>query len=117
MLIVSTSFISSIFLHDPCFYLEQKQFLLSLQSIRNDKHFLAIATMENATGLSALLAPGDIGAIAKELNLSHGAASSAIRRGLPGHPAVRLALARAEASGALAAAQQLAKLFPTAQVA
>lgn len=68
--------------------------------------------MENDKGISALLAPGDIGAIAKQLNLSHGAASSAIRRGLPGHPAVRLALERAEQSGALAAAQQLAKLTP-----
>lgn len=66
--------------------------------------------MENATSLSTLLAPGDIGAIAKELNLSHGAASSAIRRGRPSHPAVRLALKLAESSGALAAAQQLAKL-------
>lgn len=71
--------------------------------------------MENATSLSTLLAPGDVGVIAKELNLSHGAASSAIRRGLPGHPAVRLALQKAEASGALAAAQQLAKLTPAAQ--
>ncbi len=66
--------------------------------------------MENPKGISTLLAPGDIGTIAKELNLSHGAASSAIRRGNPGHPAVRLALKLAEASGALAAAQQLAKL-------
>lgn len=60
--------------------------------------------------LSALLAPGDIGTIAHELGLSHGAAAAAIRRGNPGHPAVRAALARAEASGALAAAQKLATL-------
>lgn len=73
--------------------------------------------MENDKGISALLAPGDIGAIAKQLNLSHGATSSAIRRGLPGHPAVRLALKKAEQSGALAAAQQLAKLSPVPQAA
>ncbi|RZJ93872.1 MAG: hypothetical protein EOO60_04275 [Hymenobacter sp.] len=67
--------------------------------------------------LASLLAPGDIGAIAKELGLSNSAAAAAIRRGNPGHPATRLALARAEASGALAAAQQLAKLAPVAQAA
>jgi hypothetical protein len=69
-------------------------------------------TMEIKTNLSSLLAPGDIGVIANKLGLSHGAAAGAIRRGLPGHPAVRLALKFAEASGALAAAQQLAKLTP-----
>jgi hypothetical protein len=68
-------------------------------------------------GLAGLLAPGDVSAIARELNLSPGAAAAAIRRGLPGHPAVRAALARAEASGALAAAQKLAGLIPVAQAA
>jgi hypothetical protein len=67
--------------------------------------------------LTSLLAPGDIGAIARELGLSHAAAAAAIRRGQPGHPAVRAALKLAEASGALAAAQQLAKLTPIAQAA
>lgn len=66
--------------------------------------------MESKNSISSLLAPGDIGVIAKELGLSHAAASAAIRRGLPGHPAVRAALNLAEASGALAAAQKLAKL-------
>ena len=70
--------------------------------------------MEPKTNISALLAPGDIGAIAKKLGLSHGATAAAIRRGRPGSPAVRLALKYAEASGALAAAQQLAKLTPIA---
>ena len=60
--------------------------------------------------ISSLLAPGDVSAIAKELGLSTCAASAAIRRGNPGHPAVRAALARAESSGALAAAQKLATL-------
>lgn len=73
--------------------------------------------MEQKTNISSLLAPGDVGAIAKELGLSTCAASAAIRRGQPGHPAVRLALKKAEASGALAAAQQLAKLIPVAQAA
>jgi hypothetical protein len=74
-------------------------------------------TMDANRTLTSLLAPGDVGAIAKELGLSNGAAAAAIRRGLPGHPAVRMALKLAEASGALAAAQQLAKLTPVAQAA
>ena len=65
-----------------------------------------------AKTISSLLAPGDIGAIAKGLGLSHGAAAAAIRRGNPGHPAVREALIIAEKSGALAAAQKLATLAP-----
>lgn len=73
--------------------------------------------MEPKTSISNLLSPGDIGIIAKELGLSHGATAAAIRRGFPGHPAVRAALKMAEASGALAAAQQLAKLAPVAQAA
>ena len=73
--------------------------------------------MEPNKTLTSLLAPGDIGAIAKELGLSHSAAAAAIRRANPGHPATRAALALAEASGALAAAQQLAKLIPLAQAA
>jgi hypothetical protein len=73
--------------------------------------------MESKTNISSLLAPGDIGVIAVELGLSHSATAAAIRRGQAGHPAVRLALKKAEASGALAAAQQLAKLTPVAQAA
>jgi hypothetical protein len=66
--------------------------------------------MDTTQTLTSLLAPGDIGAIAKKLNLSHGAASSAIRRAKPGHPAVREALRIAEESGALDAAKKLATL-------
>ena len=70
--------------------------------------------MSAKSSLSSLLLRGEIGDIARELGLSHGAAAAAIRRGHPGHPAVRAALARAEASGALAAAQKLDKLTPVA---
>lgn len=66
--------------------------------------------MEPKTNISSLLAPGDISAIAKELGLSPSAASAAIKRGTPGHPAVRLALLKAKNSGALEAAQTLAAL-------
>ena len=70
--------------------------------------------MQAKRNISILLAPGDIGTIAHNLGLSHSAAAAAIRRGQPGHPAVRAALAIAEASGALAAAQKLATLAPQA---
>ncbi len=70
-----------------------------------------------AKPITNLLARGDIGIIADKLGLSHGATAAAIRRGNPGHPAVREALRLAEQSGALAAAQQLAKLAPVAQAA
>ncbi|RZK32959.1 MAG: hypothetical protein EOO61_16240 [Hymenobacter sp.] len=73
--------------------------------------------MVRKLNLSSLLAPGDISTIARELGLSPGTAAAAIRRGNPGHAAVRLALQKAEDSGALAAAQQLAKLTPVAQAA
>ncbi len=70
--------------------------------------------MEHKNNISSLLAPGDVGTIAKKLGLSNCAVSAAIRRANPGHPAVREALRIAEESGALAAAQQLAKLTPAA---
>jgi hypothetical protein len=73
--------------------------------------------MMHKLNLSSLLAPGDIGVIARELGLSHAAAAAAIRRGQPGHRAVRAALKLAEQSGALDAAQQLAKLTSAAQTA
>jgi hypothetical protein len=73
--------------------------------------------MEQKTNISSLLAPGDVGTIAKKLGLSTCATSAAIKRANPGHPAVREALRLAEASGALAAAQQLAKLTPVTQAA
>lgn len=73
--------------------------------------------MKSKSNISRLLPRGAVNEIAKELGVTHGTASAAIRRGHPGHPAVVLALKRAEASGALAAAQQLAKLTPVAQAA
>ena len=81
--------------------------------------------MEPKTNISSLLAPGDISAIAKELGLSPSAASAAIKRGAPWHPAVRLALQLAKKSGAFEAAQttaaldaqQVAKLTPVSQAA
>ncbi len=73
--------------------------------------------MEPKKTLTSLLARGDIGNISIRLGLSHAATAAAIRRGNPGHPAVREALKVAEASGALAAAQQLARLTPIAQAA
>lgn len=66
--------------------------------------------MKYRNNISSLLAPGDVGAIAKKLGLSACAASAAIQRANPRHPAVREALRIAEASGALAAAQKLASL-------
>ncbi|RZJ86275.1 MAG: hypothetical protein EOO60_13645 [Hymenobacter sp.] len=71
--------------------------------------------MDTKNNISNLLAPGDVGTIAKKLGISVCATSAAIRRARPGNPAVREALRMAEASGALAAAQQLAKLIPVAQ--
>jgi hypothetical protein len=58
--------------------------------------------------ISRLLPKGGVGAIAKKLGLSLGAASAAIRRGNPGHPAVQEAVRMAQESGALATAQALA---------
>ena len=66
--------------------------------------------MGSKTNISSLLAPGDISAIAKKLGLSPSAASAAIKRGTPGHPAVRLAIQKAKESGALETAQTLAVL-------
>lgn len=66
--------------------------------------------MEAKINISSLLAPGDISAIAQKLGLSPSAASAAIKRGTPGHPAVRLAIQKAKESGALEAAITLAAL-------
>ena len=70
--------------------------------------------MKQKINISNLLAPGDVGRIAMKIGLSTCATSAAIKRANPGHPAVREALRIAEESGALAAAQQLAKLTPAA---
>lgn len=66
--------------------------------------------MEPNFNLARLLAPGDIRAIAVKLGLSTCAASAAIRRANPGHPAVREAYLIAKNSGALEVAQGLATL-------
>lgn len=66
--------------------------------------------MTTKNNISRLLPRGGVRAIAEKLGLSPGTASTAIRRGHPGHPAVQEALKMAEASGALAAAQKLATL-------
>ncbi len=70
--------------------------------------------MEPKKTLTSLLARGDIGNISTHLGLSHAATAAAIRRGNPGHPAVREALKMAEESGALAAAHKLAALSKAA---
>lgn len=66
--------------------------------------------MEIKNAISSLLSYGDITAIAGKLKLSPGATSAALRRGNPGHPAVREAVRMAQESGALATAQALASL-------
>lgn len=66
--------------------------------------------MAAKTNLSQLVGYGGVKAIAEKLGLSPGTASAALRRGSPGHPAVRLALTMAEESGALATAQKLAAI-------
>jgi hypothetical protein len=68
--------------------------------------------MAPKTRISRLLGYGEVSIIAKKLNLSPGAASAAIRRGNPGHPAVKEALLLAQENGAIATAQLLAKLPP-----
>lgn len=69
--------------------------------------------MPAKNNLSQLVGYGGVKAIAEKLSLLPGTVSAALRRGSPGHPAVREALRIAEESGALATAQKLATL-PTA---
>ena len=66
--------------------------------------------MQAKSSISSLLSQGDVNIIAKKLNLSPGAISAALRRANPGHPAVQEALRMASATGALEAAQALAKM-------
>ena len=66
--------------------------------------------MQSKKTISSLLSYGDVSAIASKLGLSVGATSAAIKRGSPGHPAVREALRLAEASGAMDAAKALSFL-------
>lgn len=60
--------------------------------------------------LKRLLPRGGMRQIANELGIRADAVSTALKLGKPGHPAVQRALQMAEASGALAAAQALARL-------
>ena len=73
--------------------------------------------MASKINIPDLLPHGSMGEIAQQLGITKQAVSLALKAGKPGHPAVRLALTMAEASGALAAAQQLAKLTAVAQAA
>jgi len=68
------------------------------------------------TTLSQLLHRGAVKEIAQKLGMSSAAVSAAIKVGRPSHPAVNEALKLVEASGALANAQQLAKLTTTQDV-
>jgi predicted transcriptional regulator len=63
--------------------------------------------------IRSLVPRGTVTALAKELGITPQAVSLALKAGRPSHPAVQAALALAEASGAIAAAQVLATL-PTA---
>ena len=66
--------------------------------------------MAHKKRISRLLRYGEVSIIAESIGLSPGATSAAIRRGNPGHPAVKAALRLAQANGALATAQLLASL-------
>jgi hypothetical protein len=66
--------------------------------------------MPEKSRLGHMVGYGGVKAIAKKLGLSQGAASAALRRASPGHPAVREALRMAQESGALATAHTLAAL-------
>jgi DNA-binding CsgD family transcriptional regulator len=67
--------------------------------------------------LAQLLHRGAVKEIAQKLGISSPAVSAAIKSERPGHPAVTEAIRLVTESGALAAAQQLAKLTPIAQAA
>jgi hypothetical protein len=71
--------------------------------------------MASKINISDLLPHGGIGEIAQQLGISKQAVSLALKAGKPGHAAVRLALSIAQESGALEAAQQLAKLASATQ--
>jgi transposase-like protein len=60
--------------------------------------------------IAQLLPRGAVRDIAKQLGLSPGTTSTAIRRGRPAHPAVQEAVRRIEASGVIATAETLATL-------
>ena len=66
--------------------------------------------MRAKVSISSLLSYGGINSIAKQLGLTPGAVSAALRRGNPGHAAVREAIRIANASGAVSTAQTIATL-------
>ena len=66
--------------------------------------------MAAKSNLSQLVGYGGVTAIANKLGILPGTVSSALRRGNPGHPAVREALRIAKESGAFEAARDLAAL-------
>jgi hypothetical protein len=64
----------------------------------------------NTKNLQRLLPHGAVTSLAKKLGISTTAVSQALKTGKPSHPAVQEAVRMAQASGALATAQALAKL-------
>lgn len=66
--------------------------------------------MSEKLNISSLIGYGGVNTIAKKLGLSPGATSAALRRGNPGHPAVKEAVRMAKDNGGLEAAQALATL-------
>jgi hypothetical protein len=74
------------------------------------EYFNKCRAMPTKSNLSRLLPRGAVNEIAQKLGITHGTVSTAISRGRPSHPAVRMAMEMAEASGALATAQKLATL-------
>ncbi len=65
---------------------------------------------KETANLKQLLPHGAITAIAKKLGIKQPSVSAALRRGLPGNPAVQEALRIAKESGGLEAAQTLQTL-------
>lgn len=67
--------------------------------------------MQAKSNIARLLPRGAVRDIAKQLGLSPGSASTAIRRANPTHPAVQEAVRRIEASGVVATVEKIAA-FP-----
>lgn len=66
--------------------------------------------MSAKNNITRLLPYGGVGIIAKKLGISPGTASTAIRRGHPGHKAVQEAMRMIQESGVIATANALATL-------
>lgn len=73
--------------------------------------------MKSSKDFASLLAPDCIRTIAKKLDLSHWATSSAIHWGKFGYTAFQGTIKTAGTYGMLVTTQQLAKLTPVIQVA